>query len=247
MNKVGLVLRKELREIFQTRALIYGLCVLPLVLLFLSGFVLYKTSQAYVAAGSGSPADFQSLIEVGNLFRLYVLAQPLLIPAMIAAYSIVGEKDNRTLEPVLATPIETWQLLLAKSLSAIIPAVLATWLSGGIYALELVLLTPAGVLAKVVSSGWLVLLFVTAPVLTLTPVALTVMFSSRFNDPRAASQAASLLYVAVLLFFSTVGKSLVISSAFSLLSAAILAVVGIALLRVATAVFQREAILTRWK
>lgn len=236
MNKVGLVLRKELRDIFQYRPLIYSLCVLPLVILFVSGFVLFKASR-----------DQASEITVGNLFRWYILAEPIIIPTMLAAYSITSEKNNKTLEPVLATPIETWQLLLAKALSAIIPATIACWISGGIFAAEMAVFTSPAAFAQVITSGWLVLVFLTAPLLTLTPVGLTVIVSSRFSDPRAAGQISSLIFIALLLVFTSVGRSLVISPALSLVIAAFLVVLGFILLRMATAVFQRDAILTRWK
>ncbi len=248
MSKVWLVLRKELREIFQQRALIYSLCVVPLMIVFLAGFVMNSASRQNKAASGGGGDSGQSTdIAIGNLFRLYVLVEPLFIPAMIAAYSIVGEKNSRTLEPLLATPVETWQLLLAKSLSAIIPATLATWISGGIFIAEVAAFTSPAVFTQVITPGWLILLLLTAPVLTLTPVAITVMTSSRFNDPRTASQISSLIFIVLLLIFSSVGRSLAISPILSLIITALLALLGLGLLWVATGIFQREAILTRWK
>ncbi len=236
MYKVWIVLRKELRDIFQYRPLIYSLCVMPLIIVFLAGFVMAKASQ-----------DQASEIVVGNLFRFYVLAEPLIIPTMIAAYSIVGEKTARTLEPLLAAPVETWQLLLAKGLAAVVPATLATWISGGIFVAEMAVFTSPAAFAQVITSGWLVLMLLAAPALTLTPTALTVMISSRINEPRAASQVASLVFIALLLIFSTFGRSLAVSPLLSLVITAILVVLGVALLRAAISVFQREAILTRWK
>ena len=236
MNKVWLVLRKELKDIFQYRPLIYSLCVMPLVIVFLAGFVMAKASR-----------DQASEIAVGSLFRMYVLAEPLVIPTMIAAYSIVGEKNSRTLEPLLAAPIDTWQLLLAKFLAAVIPASLATWISGGIFVAEMAAFTSPAVFAQLITPGWIVLVLLAAPALTITPTALTVMTSSRLNDPRAASQVASLIFVALLLIFSTFGRSLVISPVLSVEITIILLVIGIALLRVSVRIFQREAILTNWK
>ena len=236
MTKVWLVLRKELKEIFQYRPLVYSLCVMPLVMVVLSGFVLFKAAQ-----------DPVSQVGVGSLFRMYVLAEPLIIPTMIAAYSIVGEKNSRTLEPLLAAPVETWQLLLAKGLTAVIPGILATWISGGIFVAEMAALTSPATFAQVITPGWLVLVLLAAPALTMTPTALTVMTSSRLNDPRAASQVASLVFVAMLLVFSTAGRSLAISPLLSLEITVILVVLGIFLLRLAVRVFQREAILTNWK
>ena len=60
-----------------------------------------------------------------------------------------------------------------------------------------------------------------------------------------AGQISSQIFIALLLVFSTFGRSLVISPTISLIIAAILAVLGIASLSGVSTVFQREAILTR--
>jgi ABC-2 type transport system permease protein len=158
----------------------------------------------------------------------------------------VGEKNNRTLEPLLATPVSTWQLLLAKSLSAMLPALFVTWISGGVFILEIALLTSPAVFAQVVTPGWLIILIITVPVLMLIPVAVTVMISSRFNDPRTTSQVASLIFVVLVLVFTLFGSSLVISPLMSIIITIFLAVLGAGLLWSATRIFQRENILTRW-
>ncbi len=252
MKKVWLILRKELREIFQQRALIYSLCVVPLIIVILSGFLLYRTQSARLPrlsnGGQITPALVQQAqVSVANLLRIYILIEPLFIPAIIAAYSIVGEKNSHTLEPLLATPLETWQLLLAKSLSAIIPAVLATWISGGLFIGEIAVLTAPGVFGQVITPAYLILLLLTAPVATLTPVALTVMASSRFNEPRAAAQISSAIFIVLVLVFSRAGFGEVISPSASYIATIILIAIGIALFWIATGIFQREAILTRWK
>jgi ABC-2 type transport system permease protein len=251
MNKVWLILRKELKEIFQQRALIYSLCVVPLILVVLGGIVLYNTQASRLSILSAGQTDLSSAIDteisVGNLFRMYLLVEPVFIPAIIAAYSIVGEKNTRTLEPLLATPLETWQLLMAKSLSAMIPAIAATWISAGLYIAELAFFTVPGVLGQIITPAYLILLVLMAPVLTFTPVALTVMASSRFNEPRAAAQVSTVIFIVLMLIFSTVGRGQVISPLASLLSTLVMAVVGIILFWIAIGIFQRETILTRWK
>lgn len=251
MNKVWLILRKELKEIFQQRPLIYSLCVVPLILVILGGIVLYNTQASRLSISSAGQTDLSSAIDteisVGNLFRMYLLVEPVFIPAIIAAYSIVGEKNTRTLEPLLATPLETWQLLMAKSLSAMIPAIAATWISAGLYIAELAFFTVPGVLGQIITPAYLILLILMAPVLTLTPVALTVMASSRFNEPRAAAQVSSAIFIVLMLIFSTVGRGQVISPLASLLSTMVMTVVGIILFWIAIGIFQRETILTRWK
>jgi ABC-2 type transport system permease protein len=252
MNKVWLVLRKELKEIFQQRPLIYSLCVVPLIIVIISGIVFYSTHTTLLkpppnAQISATAAIEAAQVSVGNLFRMYILIEPLFIPAMIAAYSIVGEKNSHTLEPLLATPLETWQLLMAKSLSAMLPAIAATWISAGLFTFEMAIFSTPGVIGQVITPGYLILLLLAAPVLTLTPVALTVMASSRFNEPRAAAQISSVIFVVLVLIFSRVGFGQVIKPTDSYLATIILLVVGIGLFWIAVGIFQRESILTRWK
>jgi ABC-2 type transport system permease protein len=253
MSKVWLVLQKELKEIVQQRTLVLSLLLIPLLIIVVTGYLL---KNPFSAGSTSLPSSYPHLggltatqiaqIEIGSLFRMYLLAQPLLIPAMIAAYSIVGEKNNRTLEPLLAAPVRTWQLLSAKSLSAMLPALAATWISGIIFITEVALLTSPAVFALVITPGWLIIMVLTVPVLMLTPVAVTVMISSRFNDPRTTSQVGSLIFVVLVLAFTLFGSSLVISPITSLMITAIAAFIGVGLLWSATQVFQRENILTRW-
>ena len=251
MKKVWLILRKELKEIIQQRPLILTLCTVPLLFVVLGGWILYSTQASRLSISSGGQTDLASAIttelDVGNLLRMYFLVMPLFLPAIIAAYSIVGEKNSHTLEPLLATPLETWQLLTAKSLSAMIPAIAATWVSAGLYIAELAIFTVPGVLGQVITPAYLILLILTAPVLTLTPVALTVMASSRFNEPRTAAQASSVIFVVLVLVFSSVGRGQVISPLASFISTFIMAAVGMVLFWIAMGIFQRESILTRWK
>jgi ABC-2 type transport system permease protein len=251
MNKVWLILRKELKEIFQIRPLIYSLCVVPLIIVVIAGFVLYDTQMSRLpqpSNGQVTPAIAENTeVGVSNVFRMYILIEPLFIPAMIAAYSIVGEKNSHTLEPLLATPVETWQLLTAKSLTAMLPAIAATWISAGLFITELAIFTVPGVIGQVITPGYLILLLLAGPVLTLTPVALTVMASSRFNEPRTAAQVSSVIFIVLMLIFSRIGFGQVISPSDSYIATIILLVVGIGLFWIAIGIFQRESILTRWK
>jgi ABC-2 type transport system permease protein len=251
MSKVWLILQKEIKEIFQQRPLIFSLCAVPLIIVIVSGIVLFNTQASRLPTpthGQLTPSlIINAQVDIGSVLRMYVLIEALFVPAMIAAYSIVGEKNNRTLEPVLATPVETWQLLTAKSLSAMLPTIAVTWLSAGLYVLELAIFTEPGVLGQVISAGYLLLLLLAAPVVTLTPVALSVMASSRLNEPRAVTQLSAAIFVVLVLIFSRVGFGQVISPWASLSVTVIMAVIGIALFSIAIAIFQRESILTRWK
>ena len=58
-----------------------------------------------------------------------------MVPMIIAVYSVIGEKQNRSLEAVLATPIETRELLIAKCVSAAAPGIASAWVSYALFAI----------------------------------------------------------------------------------------------------------------
>ena len=51
-----------------------------------------------------------------------MLGIPAIVPALVAAYSVVGERQQGTLEPVLTTPIRREEFLLGKALAALVPS-----------------------------------------------------------------------------------------------------------------------------
>ena len=81
-----------------------------------------------------------------NFVLIIFIVVPATLPTIIATYSIVGEKNNRSLEPLLATPITDGELLAGKILSSFIPSMGATLLAfilNGI-CLDYIYLTHAG-------------------------------------------------------------------------------------------------------
>ncbi len=253
MKKVWLILRKEVVEMRQQRMLIISTLVMPLLFVVVAINGLSPTARAAQGVAPNAATAGMTLPEMtqatnGQIFRVLFLLLPLLIPGVIAAYSIVGEKTNRTLEPLLAAPVRVSDLLLAKSLAALIPAVVMTWLSAGAFmvALTALAVTPA-VIAVVVTPGWLIVLLLASPLIALISIAVTVFLSSRVNDPRTAQTLTTLVMSPILLFIGVqVFGALVLSPATALLVVAALILISAAALWGATKMFQREVILTRW-
>jgi ABC-2 type transport system permease protein len=182
-------------------------------------------------------------------FLILFLMMPVIIPVTIASYSIVGEKTTRTLEPLLATPITTWELLVGKSLAAVIPALLATWASYALFAIGSILITSSADIASLIFRGMALLaIFGVAPLLSIVGVSIAVMISSRVNDPRVAEQISALVVLPVLGIFLGQSFGLIqINETVIVWIAVIMIFVDAALLYFATQLFQRENILTRWK
>src|SRR5262249_36740181 len=120
------------------------------------------------------------------------LVMPAFLPILVAAQSVGGEKERRTLEPLLATPVSTLQIVLGKSLSALVPALLMTWtaalvLSAGVDWVAWPLLR-----FPLPDASWIFGLTVVSPLLALFGNALAVAISARVDDSRAAQNLAAM-------------------------------------------------------
>jgi ABC-2 type transport system permease protein len=181
-------------------------------------------------------------------FLILFLLMPITGAMGLASHAIVGEKQARTLEPLLATPVTTGELLVAKVLGALIPT-LAISLAGVVcFFLAIALLAEPGVLGAMLGPRTWILLALVGPAAALVALQSAIVISSRVNDARTAQQFGVLIILPVT-------AVLVAQFTGSLwLSAPMLAVAGLGLVGIWTlltlvsvALFDREAILTRWK
>ena len=259
MKKALIVLEKEWLELrLQPMLLLATLFLPPLITLIaiLGFFAVGKFTASTIGSAAPLPPEFTSLSPleigqaiVGRQFSTLFLLLPIFIPSVLASYAIVGEKRERTLEPVLATPIRTWELLLGKMLAALLPALAitiasATLFIGGILAFAV----SNRVRDMIVTPGWILAVIVDTPLLALIGVALIVVLSSRVNDPRTAQQISAVLVVPILgLLFGQLAGVVVLGPAVALGIGAVLTVIAAVALWFATRLFQREVILTRWR
>jgi ABC-2 type transport system permease protein len=260
MNKSFVILRKEWSELRRQRGLLLGISLMPALITLIPVVITYMVS--YLPETFEQPLPFEKTnpalfgmtqVErqqtfIGQTFAVMLLLIPLIVPSIIASYSIIGEKLAHTLEPVLATPVTTEELLFGKCLAAGIPAVTITWICGAIFVTGLSLVTVSRrVLMAVVSSGWLIVLILCVPLIVMIAVTAMVAISSRVNDPRTAQHISAVAVIPVLtIFFGQLAGLLILSPLFALGAAVILAVLAVASIRLAKRIFQREVILTRW-
>ena len=101
--------------------------ILPLAMLFFTNIEMDSASDVSTAdvpveflavCGEGMSGGECVQVYLINQFLLMFMMMPVIIPVTIASYSIVGEKATHSLEPLLATPISTMELLAGKSLAA---------------------------------------------------------------------------------------------------------------------------------
>lgn len=259
---VQTILDKEWAEVFKNKMVLFTIILMPLLFTALPLIMLSLTAGTAVPGGDSAdvPEQFYSVcgtmdstscmqIYLVNMFLILFMMMPLIIPITIAAYSIVGEKTTRSLEPLLATPISTEELLTGKALAAAIPAIGATWLCFFIFQI-LIPVTGATqqVRAYVLGPTWLLGVLVVGPLMAIAAVNFAIMVSSRVNDPRVAEQMAAVLIVPVLaLLFGQLAGLLVINLQLMLVVIVCLILIDILLIYFGARLFQRETILTRWK
>ena len=257
---VWTILRREWMETLRNRLLLATILVPPVLLtvapIVLAAAVGERTLPPELAAQILSQKPEWARFTPGELagafavqqFLVFFLLMPAYIPLSIATFSIIGEKQARSLEPVLAAPIRTVELLAGKAIAALVPGVLAGWLTYVMFvALASVVYGPA--LFGVVTDGsWLAGVFLLGPAVGLSSVVAGVIVSARVSDPRVAQQIGGVVIVPIigLVLVQATGTLLVGPVGYLLLSLAVL-VVSLIGLRVGVRLFDREAILTRWR
>jgi ABC-2 type transport system permease protein len=238
MHRLRVILLKEWRESLRNKMVLFGVAFLPILLVAVS---------VYMVVEGGGTDDPIAQVVLFNTSLMYFLLLPAIIPLAIAVYSIVGEKDQATLEPLLATPISDLELFLGKALASVIPALLINWTCFGAF-VGITAALLGGLPPHVLTLPWLVAIFGLSPLLSLFAVSVTMLVSSRASDARAAYQVSSFAIlpgIIPLIIYSS--QKTMVNLMLVGIEAAVLLVVSAVLLYFAIRVFSREQILTRWK
>jgi ABC-2 type transport system permease protein len=240
--KSWLVATKDFSVFRRKRYIIYSLVAMPLALsLLFPGSILLTVPSGQV------PYSLLASLTVSEFSIFIILAA--MLPTVIASYSFIGEKVEKSLEPLLATPTTDDELLLGKSLSAFLPSIAATYVGATIFMGFVDSLTYRQ-LGYLLFPNWsaAVILGLAAPLACILSVEFSIIISSRVNDVRAAQQLGSLVIFPLLVIF-ILGQTnpLAIDASHLLIISGILLVADIALSYLSRAIFQREEILTKWK
>ena len=258
------LITKEFLDLARNRA-----AMLPVVLVTLMSLVLPFGIAVLVPAmtgrGLGEDADLVHVSAAAGvhgtlsndaqvqlfLFQQFLtlfLVTPITGAMALAAHAIVGEKQARTLEPLLATPITTYELLTAKVFGALGPTLAISLAGLALYFGGIIVFTAPGVAAAMASARTAALIFVVAPAAALVSLQAAILISSRVNDARTAQQFGVLIIIPLtaILVAQFTGTIWLSASTLVLLGLALLAL-WILLTVVSVALFERESILTRWR
>lgn len=264
MTRIRALFAKEILDLARNRAALFPVAAIVLMSLIVPALVVVvipsmtgrplsdDPSLLRISEAAGARPDLSDDARVQYFFLQQFLMLFLMTPVTgamaLAAHSVVGEKQARTLEPLLATPITTVELLVAKVLGALVPTMAITIGGVAVYFMGIALFGAPGVAGAMLTMRSALLIFVLGPAAGLVSLQAAIVISSRVNDPRTAQQFGVLILIPLTAL-------LVAQFAGALwLSTAILAFLGLGLIGVwilltlfSAALFERESILTRWR
>jgi ABC-2 type transport system permease protein len=185
---------------------------------------------------------------VFHQFALLLLLVPIVSATALATHAVIGEKQSRALEPLLATPISTLELLAAKALTPFVFALALSWSAVALYLAGALVFAEPGVWRAVFGTRLMLMFGVLGPLVELASLQVSVIVSSRAADPRSAQQMTGLLILPITaMFIAQLMGVLIVGTATLLLGALACLVLNAMLLWIGIRVFQRETILTRWR
>jgi ABC-2 type transport system permease protein len=245
LSKSWIIASKDFKTFLRKKNIIYSTFVVPLLVSILFPLVIEYAGRK---GGSGIPANELTVLLPTFTFFYLILAG--LIPTTIASYTIVGEKVEKSLERLLATPTTDSEILLGKGISAFVPPIGAI-LGGATIFMVLMDLVTHDTLGYYFFPNWnaAVVLFLMVPLAAMMSVEWNVFVSARVSDVRIAQQIGMLLIIPFAGIYVAGELSLIQLGDISnlLIVSGVLLAIDVLLLYVAKATFQREEILTKWK
>lgn len=236
LRRIRTVVRKELRDFRRNRFLIATMAFMPFVFLVSPLITLLRIPASAPVSVVDRSVGVTSLL---------LLVVPAVIPPIMAAYSVIGERDQGTLEPFLTTPIRPDELLLAKALAVFIPSVSVAYAIYFVFAVTVRLGAAHVVSAAVWHTPQLLAQLTFTPLIATWAIWIGIAMSVRARDVRLAQQLATLaslpaLGITTLITFRVITPSvpLAVGIALGLL------VIDIAAWRLVSRLFDRERLIT---
>jgi len=194
--------------------------------------------------------DQQVLVYIMSLyfFAPFFLIIPLMTSSVIASDSFAGEKERKTIEALLATPISDSELFLGKILVSFIPSMIVTVVSFSIYSTIVDLLSFAIFNGRLLlpNAVWIMLIFGLAPTVALASIGLTVMVSAKVKGFREAQQISAILLIPILaLVFGQVTGAIIFGPVLVAALIGLFAIIDLFAFRIGVKLFKREEILSK--
>lgn len=249
--KSWIVTRKDLSVFRKNKYVLSSLIAMPIILGVVLPIIFIFALNTQITSGELPREQVLAAVnQIVGLATMYFVLIPAILPSIIASYSFVGEKIEKSLEPLLATPTTDGELLLGKSLASFIPCMVVTYVGAAISAIIIdfwSITTPQIATIIIPNPYWLLVIGAIAPLACIMSVEANIIVSSKVNDIRAAQQLGGLVVLPLIFVVIFASTSAQLSLILALAVIIALAIADIALFYLSKATFQREEILTKWK
>ena len=236
-SRIRAVVLKEFREYRRNRFIIYTMATTSVLFVIVPIVTVFRRFPASV------PASVVQSQATGTLILLLII--PIVIPATIAAYSVIGEREQGTLEPVLTTPIRREELLLGKAVAAVVPSVAVAYTVFAVFLVAVRIGASPAVVNTVWQASWILADVLFAPLLATWSVWVGTAISARSTDVRVAQQLGTLaslpaLGITSLMTFQVLQPTVTVA----VIIALALLLIDVAAWRIVSAMFDRERLIT---
>jgi ABC-2 type transport system permease protein len=242
-KNVWTITTKDLSLFFKKKLILYSALFLPLALSIGLPVI------AWFVVNHRVVPEISLLYPVFNAFSFFFLVLAGIIPTVIGSYSFVGEKTEKTLEPLLATPTTDDEILLGKSLATFLPVIIMIFVGAVIFTVLMdIFLFPKVGFLYFPNPSFEIIVLLNTPLACIMSIEFSILVSSRVNDVRSAQQLSALIIIPFFALYLLIEVRVITLDVYPLLLiGGILAIIDIGLFFASRAIFQREEILTKWK
>jgi ABC-type Na+ efflux pump permease subunit len=271
-HNVWLVFKKDWLEIKRNNQVLLPILLVPLIFsVVLPSIVLLISNTSSLGSSQNSMQDFLPLIanlpsdvqaQLANFtpdqimvyimsvyfFAPFFLIIPIMASSVMGSDSFAGEKERKTIEALLATPLTDGELLMGKILVSLIPALAVTFVSFAIYAviIDVATFSMFGGMLLIPNMVWLIMIFGVTPTLALCSIGLTVIISARVKGFKEAQQISVVLLLPILgLVFGQVSGLMILGPTLLAVMIGLFGLLDVGVFYFGMKLFRREEILSK--
>ncbi len=242
-KKAWLMARTEIRMVFKSRQVKMIPAMIVIMTVIFGGVMTFLI----LSFGLPDPAFFNNMMSY--IMGVVIIMLPVMLPILIAADSIVGEKERHTLTPLLATPLSDGELLLGKFLTALIPGLMVAY--GNLILATAIVNVVILMLAPHMFGAWpdllsLIQALVMPILFSVLAVGIMVIISGRANTVYEAYQTGGVLILPAMVFaYSGLLQGTGLNWLIFYVGVLVLIIADIILYRIAVRLFNRDALTSR--
>jgi len=236
-TRVKAIFVKEINDYRRNRfVMVFTMTLLPLIL------IAAPTAQLLAAPAVAASSQLDARVGVS---LLYLLLVPAIVPSMVAAYSVIGERDQGTLEPILITPIRREEFLVGKALAVLVPTLVVAYTIFGVFLAIAALFAHPDMRSAIFAGSHIPVQVAFTPLLAGWSIWVGIAMSARSSDVRVAQQLSVLANLPPVAIVALIGFNVIPpSTGLALGLAGVLLALDVLGWRAVAAMFDRERLIT---